>query len=503
MDKSVLEKIRDNYFVHFSALFLTVFAFVGKPIPYSNDFSYLLRLISTYNSEFLKNDLTFSAYQNEHWLFNHLFGVFTLFLSIEVIGWLGRFACWSILIALLLRLGKRWKIPLWMVTLSIFLWLSIGQSIVNDEWMFGGFEAKCVAYIFLLTALDRFCDGRDFSSAALLGLSFSFHPLVGLWGFLASVLALIVFHKDLVRTGKVILIGAAFSLIGLIPLLIMKANSVDSTSENLQYLELVKFPFHFDPFAWARSSILFLFLLGVFIIALHIRLKDSEAPSKFLFAFLVFLGSFFFAGIGLRFFDQYALLEFMPMRLYPVFAPLFFLFYFGAACKNKIDRSVIIPVAVVVLIMSVWTKLPLRTYATLNSTYEAWTQTKDDTAHTFIWLRENTPSDSIVIAPPWRYDFWYLSHRARIVSYHQPIYSDLNEWQTRLEKLTGKALPENGFREDEELSKFYLGLATDEIKAIASAYNATYLVSETDYPLPLVFKKGNIKVFRLKEETTK
>lgn len=499
MEKSMWKKLRDNYFVHFLALILTVFALVGKPIPYSNDFSYLLRLLSTYNSQLFQNDIAFSAYQNEHWLFNHLFGVLTLFLSVEIVGWVGRFLCWSALIALLLRLGKRWEIPLWMASLAVFLWLCLGQTIVNDEWMFGGFEAKCVAYIFLLFALDRFCDGRDLSSAALLGLAFSFHPIVGLWGILASILALIVSHKDLVRTGRVILVSAAFSSIGLIPVLIMKANSATSSVENLQYLELIKFPFHFDPYAWARSSIIFVTLLGAAAVSLHVRKQRSDAPPTFLAAFLVFLGIFFLFGLLLRVFDQYALLEFMPMRLFPVFAPLFFLFYLGAAFREKLDRTLLISVTMIVFIFSLWTKLPIRTYEQVRSTYEEWSRPTDDTGEAFIWLNKNTPGDSVVIAPPWRYDFWYLSRRAKIVSYHQPIYSDLGEWQTRVDRLTGKALVENGIREDVELSKFYFGLSADEIKRISLKYNATYLVSESDYPFPLVYSKGKTKIFSLKK----
>lgn len=496
-----MKKIRDNYFVHFSALFITVFALVGKPVPYSNDFSYLLRLVSTYNPYFLQNDITFSSYPYEHWLFNHLFGLLTLIFSIEVVGWLGRLAVWSILMALLLRLGKRWEIPLWMISGSIFIWLCIGQTIVNDEWMFGGFEAKCVAYIFLLLALDRFCDGRDLSSAALLGLCFSFHPLVGLWGVSASIFALLVFHKDLVRTGKVILVSAAFSIIGLIPILIMKANSISSTAENLQYLELVKFPFHFDPYSWARSSILFLIFLGGATAFFHFRKKESETPPAFFIYFLGFLGVFFIAGLLLRVFEQYALLEFMPMRLFPVFAPLFFLFYFASAYANKTNKTILLGVLSLTLVFSAWTKLPLQTIEKVRTTYAHWTEKSDETAQAFIWIKENTPEDALVIAPPWRYDFWYLSNRAKIVSYHQPIYSNLTEWQTRLDKLTGEAKPENGIREVSELSKVYFGLSENQIQNVSQEYKADFLVSETDYSYPVVYSKGKVKVYSLRPET--
>jgi len=495
MGETVFSTLKENYFVHFALLLLAVFVFVGKPVPYSNDFSYLLQLASTYNPDFLSNDITFSAPANERWLFNHIFGVFTLFLSIEFVGWVGRILCWSGLLIALLKLGKRWEIPLWMISLSIFIWLCFEQSIVADEWMFGGFEAKCVAYILLLFAIDRFCDGRDLSSAILLGLTFSFHPIVGLWGISAALIALFIHHWDLLRTLKVVGITAAFSLFGLIPLFIMRANSQAPTSENLEFLQLVKFPFHFDPLSWAKSSILLVILFIAFCLFVHFR-DEKQAPNKILILFLSALGLFFFVGILLRLFNQFALLELMPMRLFPLFAPLFFLFYLGKAFKrNSIKNPLVIGLLAGILFLTAWTGLPLRAVAQIQQNQQSWTEKLDDTAEVFIWLRENTKSNAVVIAPPWRFDYWYLSRRPSVVNYYQPIYSNLNEWQTRLNSLVGPASEDKEFREDEELSKFYNALTEENVKEIAGKYEAKYLVSESDYDFPVLFSKGKVKIY--------
>ena len=148
--------LKENFYLQFFALLGAVFLFVGKPVPSSNEFSYLLRLRKVYDPNYLASDITFSTPANEYWLFDHIFGLLTFFLSIEMIGWLGRIACWSVLLFALMKLGKRWEIPLWTISVSIFLWLYVGQSIIADEWMFGGFEAKCVAYICLIFALESF-----------------------------------------------------------------------------------------------------------------------------------------------------------------------------------------------------------------------------------------------------------------------------------------------------------------------------------------------------------
>src|SRR5688500_9968784 len=92
-------------------LFLVVLALHGKAVPFNNEYLYLLRL----QPDFLPNDWSFSRFANEHWLFNSIFSLLGYLISIEAIGWLGRFACWTLCLIALLRLGKRWEIPYWAI----------------------------------------------------------------------------------------------------------------------------------------------------------------------------------------------------------------------------------------------------------------------------------------------------------------------------------------------------------------------------------------------------
>jgi len=492
-----LKKLKDNFWLHFVTLFCVALALYGKPVPYSNEYSYLLKLVKTFNPDFLANDFTFSNPPNAYWLFNHLFGVFTLPFSIEVVGWGGRIACWSVLLYALIRLGKRWEIPLWMISLSIFLWLAMGQSLVADEWMIGGFEAKCVAYICLLFALDGFCDGRDIVSAILLGLTFSFHPVVGLWGIAATLFALLIWRRDLVRVVKTTVISGAFSLIGLIPILLTPA--VKPTPENLKILELVKFPYHYDPSAWARSSIVLLYLMMTLCLVFHFQNRDDKS-GKFLTGFLSVLCLFFTAGILLMAFKQYGLSEYMPMRLFPIFAPLFFLFTVARTFNQKAKVSPgksLAGVGIACLSLIIWSNPFSVSVQQVQTTYEKWTAKPDDSEKAFVWINKNTPNGTIVIAPPWRFDYWHLSQRAQIVSYNQPTYSNLNEWQKRVDQLVGIPNPENGIRENYELASFYYNLRQKQVDRLAGRYKAAYLISESDYSYERVFESGKQKVYRL------
>ena len=490
-------KLKENVWLHLAILFFVAFIFNGKTVPFSNEYSYLLQLVKTYNSDFLLNDITFSTPPSERWFFNHIFGIFTLFLSIEVIGWVGRIVCWIILLWQLLRLGKRWEIPLWLISLSIFLWLCFEQSVVADEWIIGAFEAKCIAYICLLFALDKFCDKEYILPSILLGLTFSFHPLVGLWGISATILALIICRWDFKKVFKITFIAAIFSLPGLIPLMLAKFNGASPSMETLKFLELVVFPYHFDSFDWARSNILLLGFFLTFCLFVVFQNKTDE-KLKFLNSFLAVLGLFFAIGIVLRFFERFDLLEFMPTRLFPVFALLFFFFALSKAFQDKLYKNpVFIIIFAGILFLFVWTNPLFRTVDQVKRTYGAWNKELDDTAKSFIWLKENTPNGTIVIAPPWRCDFWYLSERAEVISYCQPTYTNLEEWKKRLDELLGESKPENGIRENEELEAYYNKLSKKQIDKIAEKYDANYFVSEKDYSYKIAFRSGNVKVYNL------
>lgn len=497
-----LENLKDSFYAQYGALICAVFLLTGKPVPYANETSYLLRLVKTYRPDFLLNDFTFAAPANEHWLFNHIFGALTFFLSTDAIGWIGRISCWMLLIYLLMRLGRHWKIPLWTISGSIFLWLCLGQSIVADEWILGGFEAKCVAYICFLFALDGFCKGREIVPAILLGLTFSFHPAVGLWGIPAAILSLAVFRWDFFRVLKITSITGIVSLFGLIPLVSSGIAGNANSAEDWKFYVFVGYPFHLDPFTWAKSSLLLLFFITAFCFLSYWRSRknETEKAQQFFTAFLAVLFLFFCAGIVLRALGQFELLRLMPMRLFPVFAPLFFLFALAKAYQQKVFAPTVNWLMIIGLICLLgWTNPVSTGYERAIETYRRWNVGKDDAANAFIWLKENTQNGTIVVAPPWRNDFWYYSERAQVVSYTYAPVANLNEWQTRLELVMGKSPLEEGLRKREGIEEFYNSLSGAQILDISKSYDARYFVSETEYQFPVAFQSGTVKVYQLNQ----
>jgi len=203
----------------------------------------------------------------------------------------------------------------------------------------------------------------------------------------------------------------------------------------------------------------------------------------------VSLGLFFTLGFVFRGLEQYELMRFMPMRLLPVFVPLFFFLSLGEAYQQRLFAPPLKAAAVVAFAcLLLWQSPVSTTTDLLHHTYQSWTEEPDDTAKCYVWIGENTPNGTIVTAPPWRQDFWHLSHRAQVASSGFPTYMDLGEWRERVTSLTGESVANRNKGEIDERPAFYQALTAEQITAIARRSNATYLVSDGEYAFPRVLR---------------
>ena len=316
-----------------------------------------------------------------------------------------------------------------------------------------------------------------------------------MWGGLAAGLALLYCRLKPAAYFKIGALAAAFALPGLLPLLseIAKPGSI----EDWKFVELVRFPHLFDPFSWSKTGICLVYLQLAFCLLFY-YFQPGLQRRKFLTAFLTVLGLFFTLGLFLRAFEQYELLRFMPMRLFPVFAPLFFFLTFAEAYRRKLFAPPLTLIASVGFVCLLFWQSPLSTATDLAiQNFRSWSAEMDDAAKSFVWLGENTPNGTTAIAPPWRQDFWYLSHRAQVVSSGFPTYIDLREWRERVQLLTGESVSNRSNGETDERPAFYRSLTVEKVNEIARRSNAEYLVSDGQYPFPVVFVSGAWAVYRL------
>ncbi len=164
----------------------------GWPVPRLSEELYLPLVRRVADPGYLRGDWTFSGSFGEHWLFDHLFAPVAGVLSVDAFGWLGRLVFWPVLGFLLIRLGTRFGLRVWPAALAVTPVAAeqpgAGRQRVDPRHVRG--EDRRLRVLPRRAARDH--PTRIPLGLALLGLTVSFHPAVGLWSAWATGLALLV-----------------------------------------------------------------------------------------------------------------------------------------------------------------------------------------------------------------------------------------------------------------------------------------------------------------------
>jgi hypothetical protein len=494
-----MPNFKDNFLLHLALLFLGVAILHGWPVPGGNEHPYLLLPIKQWNPNYLLNDWTLSEPWHTHLVFNIVLAPLTPLLPIEILGWLGRIASWSLIIIALLRLGRHFRVPLSMITLSLFLWLLFGQSIVGGEWIVGGFEAKTVSYACLLFSLEGLLRKRDIYASILLGIAFSFHPTVVFLCGLAIGLSLIVLQYPLRRLLTMALSATLFALPGVISLLPIVFGNGGGSAEDWKFFVLIRSPHHLDPFSWPKRDIAFLYVLMLFNV-LHSLHNKHDKKIAFFISFQIFLCIFFSLGLLASLTENYGFLKLTPFRLFPLFTLLFFFFHLMNAYHYSPSINLRPALVLVGFLALLCFSNPIGVFMDrVSETYTIWNDQNDDIQQAFKWLSRNTPNGSIAILPPWRRDSFYVAQRAHIAQWYAVPVDRLSEWRTRIAAMVGHNWPHlPGKLWSEKMELAYNKMNGQDIEALVDKYGGEYLVSKSNYMYPVLFDSGTYRVYALK-----
>jgi hypothetical protein len=464
-------------------------------VPGHNEFVYLPQLRRAWDQAYLARDWSMGGTVPDRVLFDLVFGPLTLVLPLGVVGWVGRVIVWTLGIVALLRLGRRCGLPPLGVTVAVSAWLFYGQAVVGGEWVFGTFEAKCLAWAFLFFALERFLAGRHRMASILLGLTASAHVVVGFWGAVGVGGALLLVGWPLRRLAVCAgfgLIGAAPGIVAFLPAML---GSVSSSPEDWRFITLVAIPLHFDPMFFTARANASLYLLFAFNVA-HLYWHRDDPTWRLLTAFEGVLALVFTAGVAARLAEVYAPLRLIPFRLFPVVTLLFFFFrVVRLAGDGAVGRLGPGALALGVLALLTLGDPLARAGDLAHARYAELRDGPDDVAKAFDWMASHTPPDALAIMPPWRLDGYYRSGRAQVACWHLARFDRLGEWRERLESMLGDI---SGARYVGRWAhERYRMLGEADVATIARKYGADHLVSPRDYSYPVLFRSGAWKVYAL------
>ena len=170
-------------------IFLVFALFSGQLPPDVNESHYLTKAKHFWNPDWCAGDIFLSS-SFAHLAFYATFGWLTKFLSLSAVAWTGRVITWALLAFAWRRLSFRLIPGRWAAIVSAVFFLILNDRFhLAGEWVVGGFEAKGIAYFFVLMALGNAVSHNWRWCWPTLGAAMVFHVLVGGWALLCLMFA--------------------------------------------------------------------------------------------------------------------------------------------------------------------------------------------------------------------------------------------------------------------------------------------------------------------------
>jgi len=495
-DGIVRPPARRPWTIAFGAVFAWVLLFnrEGAWGLAGNELVYLVGLAHRAHPSFLAGDWTFAGADREHAAFDLLFTPLFRLFSVGAAAWMGRLACWTAGIALLLRIARRLHLRSREAAAGILLWLAFGQSMVGAEWIFGTFEAKCVAYVFLLVALDAALGRNVPLAGGALGAAFTFHPIVGFWGAAVVLPALALCRprgRDLLLGA---LAGAALAAPGMAALA-PAASSYTLSAADAAFMVRVHEPFHLDPFSFDRRRLVALLFMAGWLLW---RWKERrDRAERFLFFLTIFLAAGFAAGVAARALGVDRFLLLFPFRLFPTLVPLFFFWRWTAEIGSPPaagrNRRIAAGLAIVLLAADPVATL-LSDAGSVRRMFPA-RPTPIDAA--FAWVSANTPEDAVVVTPPMNKAAFLATRRPQVANWSAPRTDRYAEWRERIAAILGSIPSGRAAMDPAFVYRRYRDMSVVSVAALARRFGARYLVTNGEYPFRLEFEAPPWRVYRI------
>jgi hypothetical protein len=470
---------------------ITVLMF--RRVPFNNENIYLLAIRNWWHPD--PANWTYAVRWNEHFLFNATLGALAQVVPLTAIAWAGRLVSWTFVLLGLFRIGRRLEVSPPLISLSILLWIGIGQQLVGFEWIFQSLEAKVPAYACLFFALDAFIGGRMRATGVLLGCCFTLHPGVGFAAFWGFGLTLIALRPPKRAWLEVIVPSAVCGLPGIVSALLVSRAATASDPLAWRFVTFQALPRHFNVLDFSQQSLASITLLLVFVWRAA-RREPEQRALRVVFSLLAGLSLLFTLGVAAFALGKFHWLQVFPFRVFPLLLPLLGLFVVARTLSVAPRRpgEFVMPGLALLTVISLGNPFPnLR--EEFGMSVSSW-HAADDLDAAMRWTRENAPPDAVVALPPDRKDGDWVTDRATVVSWWAVPYDRLPAWIARLEDLLGPIdrgamrVPARG-----ELLDRFNRRPQAELEPALRRDHATLLISTARYTFPVLHEEGSWRVY--------
>lgn len=495
---------------------LVFFSLAGDPPPNVNEAHYLCRLKHFWNPQWCSGDL-FLESQDAQFVFIWMFGWVTRWLSLTATAWLGRFVVWTLLAWAWQRLSWRLVPRPFAAVLSAALFVTFNEHLhLAGEWVVGGVEAKCFAYVFVLLALGDVVDGRWNRVWLLLGAATAFHPLVGGWsGVVCSGIWFWNDRRDVRLRSMVpgLIGGGLLSLPGILPALLLTWNEPpELVAEANRIYVFDRLPHHLAPLTLPAIEIIrragaHAALLGL-LFALVIATRRYNRSTRLTRIAQFALGAVLLAAIGfaieLSWWSQplvaAKLLRYYWFRLTDFAVPLAAAIYATAfiAIGLQQRRAWATWAVAAALLATGWNVANSTRQRVLSPVPPADQKLRDYNAwvEACRWAAENTPEGALFLTPRLNLSFKWRAGRPEVAN-RKDLPQDARsivEWHRRIKDIYYAVI--EGV--EEPLDSLGI-LGTERVRELAIKHGADYVLMDRGQllSLPIVYRNEEYIVYRI------
>ncbi len=241
-----------------SANLLLIFLCAGGGVPGINESHYLPKAKHLWDRSFASQDFFLQSH-DAHFFSSWLAGGLTMWLPLAAVAWLGRLVSWCLLAFAWGKLCAALEVYPLVIPLALLGWLfGVQYGHWAGEWIVGGFEAKTIAYPFILLGLSSLVVENWKWVWIYMGCAVAWHPVIGVWAGLSAGIVWLAqpdlkhrWFSQLPWLGTAAIIG----LLGILPAAsgLSGPDIVEKVSA-AQVHVYMRLPHHLSPqlFAWQR-----------------------------------------------------------------------------------------------------------------------------------------------------------------------------------------------------------------------------------------------------------
>jgi hypothetical protein len=415
-----------------------------------------------------------------------------------------RLIVWGIVFYAIIRLARAMNVPRYALACGLFYWVWQGQSMGVGEWILGGGEGKCLAYAAIFLGIESLLRGRRFVAAFFCGLAFWFHVPVGLWGVLAFYGALLISQRN--RGFKAFLQPALLTFVLSLPMAWFAwkyagVSAVGVSVPSPDWLIVVfRNPHHLDPRHFGGGRVLLKLIALAGLTVLGLKSMVTPATRTFFTVFMSMLIAEVTFGVIARELNLFWYLKTYPFRVADVL--IFFLcclvipklivdavsgvstskYLVSAAPVQKFAAAALLAVAFIACTFSIGLIRSDKFFAKQFATSWGHYLRRETNPYQEMtgWIKANTPTNAIVIAPPWLDDFPLEAERGPMVSFRRNPHNGLVvEWYHRYRATNGGDFHSVGVDTVNEMRKSYPQLTASQLDEIRKTFGGEYYLTMT------------------------